>query len=133
MTTTPPKNVLPVIDTAISEQKRAIAYSMDLLIPGLYIWLGSFTVRLFGSQPEDEPYKYPGVLNSNYGIALVLPGYRILTTYRNSYDLNLNKLTREYSKNNPLKPATPNRPRDHKGYVWLNKIAAIALKLAKQK
>ena len=34
--TTPPKNVLPVLDTAISEQKRAIAYSMDLLIPGLY-------------------------------------------------------------------------------------------------
>lgn len=49
MTTTPPKNALPVLDTAISEQKRSIAYSVDLLIPGLYIWLGSFTVRLFGS------------------------------------------------------------------------------------
>jgi hypothetical protein len=84
--TTPPKTVSAGTDTAISEQKRAIAYSMDLLIPGLYIWLGSFTVRLFGSQPEDEPYRYPGVLNSSYGIALVLPGYRILTTYRNSHD-----------------------------------------------
>jgi hypothetical protein len=71
--------------TAI-ERKRAIAYSMDLLIPGLYIWMGRFTVRLFGSKPDDEPYKYPGTLNNNYGIALVLPGYRIFTTYTSSYD-----------------------------------------------
>jgi hypothetical protein len=69
-----------------NEGKRAIAYSMDLLIPGLYIWLGSGTIRLFGAKPDDTPYKYPGVLNSNYGIALVLPGYRIFTTYNSSYD-----------------------------------------------
>jgi hypothetical protein len=35
--------------SASNESKRSIAYSMDLLIPGLYIWLGSFTIRLFGS------------------------------------------------------------------------------------
>jgi hypothetical protein len=70
----------------VSERKRAIAYSINLLTPGLYIWLGSFTVRLFGSQPDDEPYRYPGVLNSNYGIALVLPGDRLLTTDRTSLD-----------------------------------------------
>jgi hypothetical protein len=69
-----------------SERKRAIAYSMDLLIPGLYIWMGRFTIRLFGSTPDDDPYKYPGTLNNNYGIALVLPGYRIFTTYTSSYD-----------------------------------------------
>jgi hypothetical protein len=69
-----------------NEGKRAISYSMDLLIPGLYIWLGSVTIRLFGAKPDDTPYKYPGVLNSNYGIALILPGYRIFTTYKSSYD-----------------------------------------------
>ena len=69
-----------------NENKRSIAYSMDLLIPGLYIWLGSFTIRLFGEKPDDMPYKYPGMLNSNYGVALVLPGYRIFTTYKSSYD-----------------------------------------------
>ncbi len=69
-----------------NEGKRAIAYSMDLLIPGLYIWLGSVNIRLFGAKPDDTPYKYPGVLDSNYGIALVLPGYRIFTKYKSSYD-----------------------------------------------
>lgn len=84
---TPSKNVNTEIDdVAVSDRKRAIAYSMDLLIPGLYIWLGSFTIRLFGSKPDDTPYKYPGMLNSSYGIALVLPGYRIFTTYKDSYD-----------------------------------------------
>jgi hypothetical protein len=72
--------------SVVSEQKRQIAYSMDLLIPGLYIWIGSYTLRLFGQKPDDSPYKYPGVLNSRYGIALVLPGYHIFTTYHNSYD-----------------------------------------------
>lgn len=72
---------------AISEEKkRAIAYSMDTLIPGLYVWLGNFSIRLLGTEPDDHPYKYPGTLNSQYGIALVLPGYRIFTTYNNSYD-----------------------------------------------
>ena len=75
---TPSKNISTEIDVAISDRKRAIAYSMDWLIPGLYIWLGNFTIRLFGSKPDDTPYKYPGMLNSSYGIALLLPGYRIL-------------------------------------------------------
>jgi hypothetical protein len=71
--------------SASTESKRSIAYSMDLLIPGLYVWLGSFTIRLFGSKPDDTPHKYPGMLNSNYGVALVLPGYHIFTTYIGSY------------------------------------------------
>jgi hypothetical protein len=68
------------------ERKRAIAYSMDLLIPGLYIWIGGFSIRLFGTEPDDHPHKYPGTLNSHAGMALILPGYRIFTTYKNSYD-----------------------------------------------
>jgi hypothetical protein len=72
--------------SGLNERKRSIAYSMDLLIPGLYIWLGIFTIRLFGEKPDDSPHKYPGMLNSNYGIAIVLPGYRIFTTYNSSYD-----------------------------------------------
>ena len=69
-----------------AEHLRSIAYSMDLLIPGLYIWVGSFAIRLGGSKPDDEPYRYPGVINSFAGVGLVLPGYRIYTTYHGSYD-----------------------------------------------
>jgi hypothetical protein len=76
----PSPNLDTSIDTVVRERKRAIAYSMDLLIPGLYIWIGNYTLRLFGQKPDDEPYKYPGMLNSSYGVALVFPGYRIFTT-----------------------------------------------------
>ncbi len=68
------------------EKKRAIAYSMDTLIPGFYFWLGDFSVRLFGTEPDDTPYRYPGRVNSKYGIAVVFPGYHIFTTYKDSYD-----------------------------------------------
>jgi hypothetical protein len=40
-------------DAKIGEKKRVIAYSMDLLIPGLYIWLGIFTLRIGGEVPDD--------------------------------------------------------------------------------
>jgi len=71
---------------AKEEGMRAIAYSMDLLIPGLYIWLLGFPIRIGGEAPDDSPYKYPGKMNSLTGIALVLPGYKIYTTYKGSYD-----------------------------------------------
>ena len=61
----------------------AIAYSLDALIPGLYIWAGPIKLRLGGSQPEEN---YSGTIHSNLGIALVLPGYRIYSTYQDSYD-----------------------------------------------
>ena len=69
-----------------NEAMRAIAYSMDLLLPGLYIWLLSFSFRIGGSVPDDIPYKYPGKIHELTGIALVLPGYRIFTTYQGTYD-----------------------------------------------
>lgn len=62
---------------------RAIAYSMDALIPGLYIWFGTIKIRLGGSLAEEN---YPGTIHSPIGIALVLPGYRIYSTYQGSYD-----------------------------------------------
>jgi hypothetical protein len=68
------------------EKLRAITYSMDLLIPGFYFWCPWFTVRLGGATPDDNPYKYPGKIHDSTGIALVLPGYRIFTTYQGSYD-----------------------------------------------
>ena len=83
---TPSEDFSKGVGADVSEQKRAIAYSMDLLIPGLYIWLGRFAFRLFGEKPEDAPYRYPGMLRSRYGVALVLSGYRIFTTYKDSYD-----------------------------------------------
>jgi len=65
------------------EEKRAIAYSMDALIPGIYIWIGSWNFRLGGSRAEKA---YPGTVNSFSGMALVLPGYRIYSTYQGDYD-----------------------------------------------
>ena len=62
---------------------RAIAYSMDTLIPGLYIWLGSLKIRIGGSDPE---VGYLGTIHSPVGIALVLPGYRIWSTYQGDHD-----------------------------------------------
>ena len=62
---------------------RAIAYSLDVLIPGLYIWLGPLKLRIGGSLPEEN---YPGTIHSRAGVALVLPGYRIWSTYQGTYD-----------------------------------------------
>ncbi|MCL1463337.1 hypothetical protein [Argonema galeatum] len=62
---------------------RAIAYSLDTLIPGIYIWLGGIKIRIGGSLPEDS---YPGIIHSPIGIALVFTGYRIYSTYQGSYD-----------------------------------------------
>jgi len=76
---------LPVVVTRSTsiEQRRAIAYSMDTLIPGLYIWFHNLHFRIGGSQAETT---YPGTLHSEIGIAIVLPGYRIFTSYQDSYD-----------------------------------------------
>lgn len=68
------------------EKLRTIAYSMDLLIPGFYFWCPYFFIKIGGGIPDDSPYKYPGTIHSATGLALVLPGYRIFTTYQDSYD-----------------------------------------------
>jgi hypothetical protein len=62
---------------------RAIAYSMDTLIPGVYLWTPFWNWRFGGSVAEST---YPGMVHRSFGMALVLPGYRIFTTYRDSYD-----------------------------------------------
>ncbi len=62
---------------------KAIAYSLDALIPGIYLWCGPIRVRLWGSLPEEN---YSGTIHSLMGMALVLPGYRIYSTYQDSYD-----------------------------------------------
>ena len=69
-----------------TEAIRAIAYSMDTLIPGIYLWLNSFTLRIGGCMPDDQPYCYPGTLHDRFGFAIVLPGYHIFTTYKGTYD-----------------------------------------------
>lgn len=65
------------------QRLKAIAYSMDALIPGLFIWFGPLKIRFGGSEAEDT---YSGTIHSFAGMALVLPGYRIYSTYRGSYD-----------------------------------------------
>ncbi|KYC40524.1 hypothetical protein WA1_25720 [Scytonema hofmannii PCC 7110] len=72
--------------TKKQEKLRAIAYSMDLLLPGFYFWCPYFSIRIGGAIPDDNPYKYPGKIHDSTGIALVLLGYRIFTTYQGSYD-----------------------------------------------
>ena len=73
-------------NNSTNEAVRQIAYSMDLLIPGFYLWLPGINIRFGGAIPDDQPYKYPGTIHSNVSIALVLPGYKIFTTYQGSYD-----------------------------------------------
>ena len=68
------------------EKMRTIAYNMDMLFPGVYLWLGSITFKFGGYEPDDLPHYYPGKIDSRYGIAIVLPGYKILTSYKGSYD-----------------------------------------------
>ncbi|NJL20168.1 MAG: hypothetical protein HC895_03990 [Leptolyngbyaceae cyanobacterium SM1_3_5] len=68
---------------AVGDSRRAIAYSMDALVPGLYFWFGKIAIRIGGSPPETN---YPGTIHSFAGAALVLPGYRIYSTYQGSYD-----------------------------------------------
>ena len=76
-----PQSLKPINPPDI--KMRAIAYSLDTLIPGLYIWLGAIKIRIGGCLPEDN---YPGTIHSPIGIALVFPGYRIYSTYQGSYD-----------------------------------------------
>jgi hypothetical protein len=61
------------------EELKAIAYSMDALIPGFYAWFGSLRIRIGGSEAEET---YPGTIHSFAGMALVLPRYRIFSTYQ---------------------------------------------------
>ena len=56
---------------------------MDTLIPGLYIWFYGVNLRIGGSQAEAS---YPGTVHNAIGIAIVLPGYHIFTTYQGTYD-----------------------------------------------
>ncbi|BAU10194.1 hypothetical protein LEP3755_06740 [Leptolyngbya sp. NIES-3755] len=74
-----PIQTKPFADPSLS----AIAYSMDALIPGFYFWCGFIKLRIGGSPAEPN---YPGTLHRAIGIAIVLPGYRIYSTYRDSYD-----------------------------------------------
>ncbi|WP_256871722.1 hypothetical protein [Nostoc sp. TCL26-01] len=49
------KEALSFNSSASKEKMRAIAYSMDLLLPGLYLWLpGGFSLRLGGDLPDQE-------------------------------------------------------------------------------
>ncbi len=69
-----------------TERMRTLAYNMDMLFPGVYIWCGSVVLKFGGHEPDDSPYRYPGSIDSCVGIAIVLPGYKIFTTYKGSYD-----------------------------------------------
>lgn len=69
---------------AVDDYHWAIAYSLDALIPRLYFWYGAIRIRIGGSSAEST---YSGTLHSSIRVALVLPGDRIYSTYRGSYDL----------------------------------------------
>ncbi|NEQ72780.1 MAG: hypothetical protein F6K23_06670 [Okeania sp. SIO2C9] len=71
------KSTISLSSQYLDSQLQAIAYSMDALIPGLYIWLGWLRISLGGSLAEEN---YPGTVHSFWGVSLILPGYRIYTT-----------------------------------------------------
>ena len=66
----------------MSAPTRDIAYCMDALIPGFYAWLGSAVLQIGGCKAESS---YPGEVYAPWGVAIVLPGNKILTTYRGHY------------------------------------------------
>ena len=66
-----------------SAQRLGMIYSMDALVPGFYIWAGRWTFCLGGSEAEEN---YSGMIHRPIGVAIVLPGYRIFSTYHGSYD-----------------------------------------------
>jgi hypothetical protein len=80
---TPSDPSKPLKASVSDDAMKAITYSMDALVPGLYIWFGPLKLRLWGSEAEEG---YSGTIHSSAGMALVLPGYRIYTTYQGSYD-----------------------------------------------
>lgn len=55
---------------------KNLTYSIDLLIPGIYIWINQFPLYIGGQKALKT---YPGRIESLYGFALVLPGYRLLS------------------------------------------------------
>jgi hypothetical protein len=63
--------------------RQNLAYSMDCLIPGLYLWFGRRSICIGGCEAEPD---YPGTVHSFAGLALVLPNYQIWTTYQGDYD-----------------------------------------------
>jgi hypothetical protein len=79
---------LSFLDRGISSSDRSaerlgMIYSMDALVPGFYIWVGRWTFCLGGSEAEEN---YSGMIHRPIGVAIVLPGYRIFSTYHGSYD-----------------------------------------------
>ncbi|MBF2083071.1 hypothetical protein [Thermoleptolyngbya sp. C42_A2020_037] len=56
-----PTDTDPTLDQQqpIDRRLKAIAYSLDCLIPGLYLWLGPLKLRLGGSPAEET---YPGTI-----------------------------------------------------------------------
>jgi hypothetical protein len=85
----------------VGEAARVLAYNMDLLHPGLYFWLGTFSLRIGGYQPDDSPYPYPGTLDSRLGVTLVLPGYRCWTTYRSTFDAHPPQTLNDHDAESP--------------------------------
>jgi hypothetical protein len=58
-------------------RRREIAYNIDLLYSGFYLWVGKFTIRLGGCQLIDKPYKYPGHLDRYCGLAIIIKGFSL--------------------------------------------------------
>lgn len=56
------------VDTG-EQRMRAIAYSLDALVPSPYAWCGLLKTRLGGSSPEEN---YPGTIHSTVGMAAIL-------------------------------------------------------------
>ena len=63
--------------------KRDIAWSIDTLVPGAYAWLGDWTFAIGGGPAEPS---YPGIIHAFAGVAIVLPGGLVLTTYQGGFD-----------------------------------------------
>lgn len=80
--TTPTRIKLNDPNQANPNARKALAYSLDALIPGFYLWVGSWVLRMGGSEAEES---YSGSVHSSLGIAVIFPNYRIWSTYQGSF------------------------------------------------
>jgi hypothetical protein len=62
---------------------RNIAYCIDTLVPGIYLWWGNYCYKSSNINAEST---YPGVIKDNKGFAIILPNYKIWTSYKKSLD-----------------------------------------------
>ncbi len=66
---------------------RSLTYSLDARYVGFYLWIAGFSVRIGGTETEDQPYFYPYIVPTFIGFGFALPNYFSWHTPFSEYNL----------------------------------------------